>query len=70
MHGLAWSLQQEQQPALPHSPFRLSQFYYVKGVAACLDGGPRQPWYIQTLAYFGKTKSHEIPIMIASYAFA
>ena len=36
-----------------------------------LDGGPGQPWYIQTLAYFGKTNSHRVPLraLIASCCF-
>jgi amino acid transporter len=37
-----------------------------------LDGGPRQPWYIRLLAYFGKTNNRKVPLraMIASCFFA
>jgi amino acid transporter len=37
-----------------------------------LDGGPRQPWYVRLLAYFGKTNARRVPLraMIASCIFA
>jgi amino acid transporter len=37
-----------------------------------LDGGPRQPWYVRLLAYFGKTNARKVPLraLIASCIFA
>lgn len=36
-----------------------------------LDGGPKQPWYVRFLAYFGKTNRRKVPLraLIASCAF-